>query len=156
MSYEDLFNLTAAPTGNCVHFETIDDAFYPISLGCSALLFFFRLRAIYNGNRIIVVSFFILWCGLVTCTIFIPAEILGGTIGPTMYCVDADVPTSAYAAIIAPLVHDTLVFIAISWRLVQNARIEGDIKQNFQIAMFGKYLPAFSRALLLDGQRYYL
>ena len=87
---------------------------------------------------------------------FIPAEILGGTIGPTMYCVDADVPPSAYAAIIAPLVHDTLVFIAISYRLVQNARIEGDIKQNFQIAMFGKYLPAFSRALLLDGQRYYL
>ncbi|KJA18070.1 hypothetical protein HYPSUDRAFT_145589 [Hypholoma sublateritium FD-334 SS-4] len=150
----DIF--ATAPTGNCVHFETIDDVFYPISLSCSALLFFFRLRAIYNRNRIVVFCFFILWCGLLTCTIFIPAGILGGTIGPTKYCVDEDVPNSAYAAIIAPLVHDTLVFIAISWRLVLNARIEGDLKQNFQVAMFGKYLPAFSKGLLLDGQRYYL
>ena len=148
--------LLAAPTGNCVHFETIDDAFYPISLSCSALLFFFRLRAIYNRDRIVVFCFFILWCGLLACTIFIPAGILGGTIGPTNYCVDEDVPNSAYAAIIAPLVHDTLVFIAISWRLVQNAHIEGDFKLNFQMAMFGKYLPAFSKGLLLDGQRYYL
>ncbi|KJA24849.1 hypothetical protein HYPSUDRAFT_183143 [Hypholoma sublateritium FD-334 SS-4] len=145
-----------APTGNCAHFETITDAFYPISLGCSALLFFFRLRAIYNRDRIVVGFFFILWCGLLTCTIFIPAGILGGNIGTTKYCVDEDVPNSAYAAIIAPLVHDTLVFIAISWRLVQNARVEGDFKENLQVAMFGKYLPAFSKGLLLDGQRYYL
>ncbi|KJA14649.1 hypothetical protein HYPSUDRAFT_150082 [Hypholoma sublateritium FD-334 SS-4] len=145
-----------APMGNCVHFETITDAFYPVALGCSALLFFFRLRAIYNRDRIVVGCFFILWCGLLACTIFIPAGILGGTIGPTKYCVDEDVPISAYAAIIAPLVHDTLVFIAISWRLLQNAGIDGNFKENLQVVMYGKYLPAFSKSLLLDGQRYYL
>lgn len=150
------FILSAAPTGNCAHFETITDAFYPVALGCSALLFFFRLRAIYNRDRIVVGCFFILWCGLLACTIFIPAGILGGTIGPTKYCVDEDVPISAYAAIIAPLVHDTLVFIAISWRLLQNASIDGNLKENLQVVMYGKYLPAFSKSLLLDGQRYYL
>jgi hypothetical protein len=100
--------------------------------------------------------FFVLWLGLLACTILIPVGILGGTIGPTKYCVDADVPNSAYAAIIAPLVHDTLVFIAISWRLIQNAHMEAGFKGGVQVALFGKSLPAFSRGLLLDGQRYYL
>ncbi|KAF8199056.1 hypothetical protein BJ912DRAFT_950733 [Pholiota molesta] len=124
--------------------------------GSRALLFFFRLRAIYNKNNIIVGCFFVLWLGLLACTILIPVGILGGTIGPTKYCVDADVPNSAYAAIIAPLVHDTLVFIAISWRLIQNAHMDAGFKGGVQVALFGKSLPAFSRGLLLDGQRYYL
>ena len=146
----------AAPTGNCAAFEHIGDAWYPMSLSFSALLFFLRLRAIYNRNRIIVACYFVLWLGLVGTTILIPIVISGASIGPTKYCVDADVPNSSYAAIFAPLIHDTLVFVAISWRLTQNAHMELNFKEGFKIAAFGKYLPAFTQSLLKDGQRYYL
>ncbi|KJA25595.1 hypothetical protein HYPSUDRAFT_134612 [Hypholoma sublateritium FD-334 SS-4] len=152
----DIFS--TAPTGNCVNFHTLSTAFYPISVGCSALLFFFRLRAIYNRDRIVVGFFFILWCGLVTCTSFIPANVIGGALGPTKYCTSVNNKSVqlSFAGVIAPLVNDTLIFCAISWRLVQNAYIEGNLGQNVKVAMFGTYLPTFSKGLLLDGQRYYL
>lgn len=146
----------AAPTGNCAAFEHIGDAWYPMSLSFSALLFFFRLRAIYNRDRIVVACFFVLWLGLVGTTILIPIVISGASIGPTKFCEDADVPNSSYAAIFAPLIHDTFVFIAISYRLTQNAHMDVDLKDGFKIAMFGKYLPTFTQSLLKDGQRYYL
>ncbi|KAF9482245.1 hypothetical protein BDN70DRAFT_853708 [Pholiota conissans] len=150
---------TTAPTGNCEVFEKVVDAWYPISLGCSALLFFFRVSAIYNRNRLVVAFFFMIWLGLLACTLFIPIGVLGTNIGNTKYCQDADVPPTAYAAIIAPLVHDTLVFIAISWRLTRNAHIDSDsgkLSEGFKVALLGKYLPQFTRGLLRDGQRYYL
>lgn len=144
----------AAPTGNCEVFEKALTAWYPIALGCSALLFFFRVAAIYNRKPLVVGTFFVLWLGLLACTLFIPIGVEGTNIGDSKYCEDAFVPNTAYAAIIAPLVHDTLVFIAISWRLVQNAHV--DTKEGLKVAVWGKYLPHFTRGLLLDGQRYYL
>ncbi|KAF8198097.1 hypothetical protein BJ912DRAFT_845793 [Pholiota molesta] len=150
---------TTAATGDCKVFERIVDAWYPVSIGCSALLFFFRVSAIYNRTPLVTAFFFVLWLGLLVCTLFIPIGVLGISIGETKYCQDADVPSSAYAAIIAPLVHDTLVFIAISWRLTQNAHLDSDrgkLSEGFKVAIFGKYLPQFTRGLLLDGQRYYL
>jgi len=145
-----------APTGNCKAFETITDAFYPVALGFSALLFFMRLRAIYNRDRIVVAAFFVLWLGLLGTTVIVPIVILGANIGPTQYCIDADVPSSVYAAILSPLIHDTLVFIAITYRLVKNAHREMGLKDGMTIAVSGKYLPSFTRGLLKDGQKYYL
>ena len=78
----------------------------------------------------------------------------GAEVGGSSYCQDAFVPNTAYAAIIAPLVHDTLVFIAISWKLVKNSHVDG--KEGIKVMMFGRHLPDFTKALLLDGQRYYL
>ncbi len=144
----------AAPTGNCEVFEKALTAWYPISLGCSALLFFFRVAAIYNRKPVVVASFFVLWLGLLACTLFIPIGVQGDEVGGSNYCQDAFVPNTAYAAIIAPLVHDTLVFIAISWKLVKNSHVDG--KEGIKVMMFGRHLPDFTKALLLDGQRYYL
>ncbi|KAF9471757.1 hypothetical protein BDN70DRAFT_887762 [Pholiota conissans] len=145
-----------APTSNCKAFETITDAFYPVSLGFSALLFFIRLRAIYNRDRLVVAFFFILWLGLLGTTMIVPITILGANIGPTKYCIDADVPNAVYAAILSPLIHDTLVFIAITYRLVKNAHMEMGFKDGVAVAISGKYLPVFTRGLLKDGQKYYL
>ena len=146
---------SAAPTGNCPAFEKITDAWYPISLGFSALLFFLRVKAIYNRNPFVVAFFFVLWLGLLVCTMLIPIGVSGDSIANTKYCEDADVPNTAYAAVTAPLVHDTLVFAAISWRLTQNAHTQ-NFKEGWKVAILGHYLPTFTKGLLLDGQRYYL
>lgn len=145
----------AAPTGHCAAFEKITDAWYPVSLGFSALLFFLRVKAIYNRNPFVVAFFFVLWLGLLACTLFIPIGATGGSIADTKYCEDNNVPSGAYAAVTAPLVHDTLVFAAISWRLLQNAHAQG-FKEGWRVALFGQYLPTFTKGLLLDGQKYYL
>ncbi|KAF8199025.1 hypothetical protein BJ912DRAFT_845137, partial [Pholiota molesta] len=107
-------------------------------------------------NRIVVCFFFLLWLALVGCTMLVPIGVLGDSIGPTNYCEDAFVPNYSYAAVIAPLVHDTLVFVAISWRLAENAHVNLGLKEGIKIAVFGKYLPAFTKSLLKNGQKYYL
>lgn len=151
-----VFDAQAAPIGVCKHFETMGNVWYPIGVSCTGLLFFFRLRAIYNHDRIVVACFFALWLGLLGCTLTIPLGVLGGFIGDTKYCTETFIPNSAYAAILAPLIHDTLVFIAITWRLAHNAYIDITLQEGLRVAVFGKYLPAFTKGLLLDGQRYYL
>jgi hypothetical protein len=132
------------------------DIFYPISLSSSALLFFFRLKAIYSGNRLVIALFFVLWLGVLACTMLIPITVHEMHIGETPYCEDANVPSTAFAAVLAPLVHDTLVFFAISWRLAQNSHIDINFHNGIKVALLGKYLPTFTRSMLLDGQRYYL
>jgi len=60
------------------------------------------------------------------------------------------------SASIVMLVNDTLVFLAITWKLMGNARIDSSIRTGFRILAFGEYMPALSKALLQDGQAYYL
>lgn len=143
------------PAGHCLLFEAIGTSIYSIALSCTGLLFFIRLRAIYIRNKLVVLSFFVLWLGLIACTLLLPIEARGGHIGDTKYCIDANVPRSAYASVLAPLIHDTLVFAAISYRLGQNSYKE-TLPGVLKAAISGKYLPKFTKGLLHDGQRYYL
>lgn len=78
-------------------------------------------------------------------------------IGPTRYCLSAGLASYTSAAVIIPVVNDTLVFLAISWRLMKNAYVDQtNIKRQVRTMVLGDYMPAFSRGLLKDGQAYYL
>ena len=57
---------------------------------------------------------------------------------------------------IFPFFHDTFVFFAITLKLTKNTHKEITLRTGVRVALLGDYLPAFSRALLVDGQRYYL
>ncbi len=57
---------------------------YPYAAALS--YFFLRLRAIYNRNQVVVVTFFVLWIGLIVAALFVPLGITGGPVGPTLYC----------------------------------------------------------------------
>ena len=60
------------------------------------------------------------------------------------------------AAVVVPLINDTLIFIAITWRLHSNSSARRTINDGVRVLVFGNYLPAFSKAMLQDGQVYYL
>ena len=62
----------------------------------------------------------------------------------------------AAAATIIPLVNDTLVFLAITGRIYCNSYAGRTLQVGVRILLFGDYLPAFSKAILQDGQAYYL
>ena len=98
-----------------------------------------------------------MWLGLLVSSIFVPFGVLGGPLAHTSYCKTAVVARSASIVHLAPLMYDTLVFVAISWRLCHIATIDPvGPQQNMQVLLLGRYLPAFTKSMLLDGQIYYL
>ena len=80
-------------------------------------------------------------------------------IGSTEYCTDGQVRSFVQIAAIIPVINETLVFLAISWRLYSNSYVRPSptiIRNGLQVLIFGDYLPRFSKAILQDGQAYYL
>jgi hypothetical protein len=144
----------AAPIGNCEPVNRLANAWCPVSVTATGFLFFIRLRAIYNRNRVVIAAFFVLWVGLAVGGIFIIVGVKGGPAGATQYCEDVFVAGYTFYGEVAPLVFDTLVFLAISWRLSRIASI--DKKANIESMIFGTNLPSFTKSLLQDGQIYYL
>ncbi|KAF8914439.1 hypothetical protein CPB84DRAFT_1669070 [Gymnopilus junonius] len=128
----------------------------PISFPTTSMLFFFRVRAMYAGNNWVIGFFFCLWLGVVAASItFIPGA-SASFIGPTGYCFISNIARYVGSSSMIFAINDTLVFCACTWRLMRNSYIEPDMKNGISIMVFGRHLPAFSRALLQDGQAYYL
>jgi len=78
-------------------------------------------------------------------------------IGPTKYCITTEILPYASSGPIITTVHDTAVFLAISFQLLRNSHAEGHgpVKSMRAFAT-GSYLPSFSRSVLQDGQAYYM
>lgn len=144
------------PTGNCTKFDKILDAFFPVSVPASSLLFFFRMRAVFAGNNLMVASAFFLWLVSFAGTMTVAFGVEGINIGPTNYCVVSSAKSYIALSGILPFVHDTFVLLSISWKMMMNTYEDNSLKNGFRTVVFGDYLPAFSRALLQDGQMYYL
>jgi len=105
----------------------------------------------------VTVAFFaFMWLAVLAGCLTMPQGIAGTNIGPTEYCTIASFQPYVSAATLIPLVNDTLVFLAISWRLMRNAHAENSLGTKFRTLAFGHYLPSLSKALLQDGQAYYL
>ncbi|PPQ65076.1 hypothetical protein CVT24_003030 [Panaeolus cyanescens] len=147
---------TAAITHNCARFHKLLSIGFVMALPSTSMLFFLRVRAVYNQNPFIMVFFGVLWTTVLLSSMTPLFGTSGANIGPTKYCVVSRLEPYVASAAIAPLVFDTLVFAAITWRLMGNAHIRCNLKTGLKTLMFGDCLPAFSRAFLQDGQAYYL
>ncbi|KAF5372124.1 hypothetical protein D9758_005019 [Tetrapyrgos nigripes] len=158
--------LMVAPV-SCTPTARIIGATSYLSIISTALLFFFRVRAVYHNHPYIRAVFFSLWIitvGLASVDILF---INVGTLSlPRMQtqCVLLNVK-KIFALIpgLAVLLYDTSVFLAISYKLYRNSHLEESssnvrgLGSRTEAFFFpGKKLPAFSRALLKDGQVYYL
>ena len=142
--------------GDCEKLEHVITALFPIAIPTSSLLFFFRVRAVFGGNNYVVGFFAILWLAVLGTCITVTRSLTGINIGTTKYCLHFILKNFVSSACIVPLVNDTLIFFAISYRLMRNTHVVYDIKTGFRTFLFGDYLPAFSRSLFQDGQMYYL
>ncbi|KAF9044941.1 hypothetical protein BJ165DRAFT_1527886 [Panaeolus papilionaceus] len=146
---------SAALTWDCRRFLRIVGAFYPITTPATSFLFFLRLRAVFDRDRVIVAVFAFIWIALFGSTFTVPIGLIGGNIGPTKYCMTVEIRKYIIAPTIISFIHDTLVLLAISWRLMTSTHTDPDIRKGVKTMVFGDYLPSFSRALLHDGQRFY-
>jgi len=113
---------------------------------------------VFNNNRLVVAFFGFTWLAVVGACLTTTQGITGTNIGPTKYCLTGDVKGYVNAATIVPLINDTLVFLAITYQLMRHSYITqpNSMKTRLRICAFGDHLPAISRALLKDGQLYYL
>lgn len=150
----DPYTTPAAPIGNCALLDRLGDAWCPLSVAASEFLFFIRLQAVYNRNGVVIATFFVLCVALAVGGIFVAIGVKGGPAGDTQYCEDVSVARTVFYSELAPLVFDTLVFLAISWRLSRLASF--DEKGSIGSMLFGTNLPAFTKSLLQDGQIYYV
>ena len=110
------------------------------------------------GNDLYVTLFFsFMWLAVVAGCVTATQGVTLVPLGTTSYCTNGKLDAYVITSGIIPLVYDTLVFIAITWRLVRGScRGPTTRTGGMWSLIFGKHLPAFSRSLLQDGQVYYL
>ena len=152
-------NFPASSVANCEAIFQSSSMIFILSIAATGLLFFFRVRALYHENWYIAGFFFLAWIGL-----------LGGSL--TLKFVDDPknkTPISGFcpgiyvnslalvtSASIVPIAFDFMVFLAVTWRLFQNAHVTLTLKHGVKVMIFGTFLPAFSKAILQDSQLYFL
>jgi hypothetical protein len=131
---------------------------YPLTLPFTLLLFVFRVCALYHNNKYVVGFFSLTWLSVLGSSIALAINVHGIEIAQTGYCIEDKPQLVASLATILPAVHDAFVFWATSWAFAWNSLSPSDnrIKHGFNVMVLGKYLPAFSKSILHDGQAYYL
>nr|GAT58760.1 predicted protein [Mycena chlorophos] len=139
---------------------------FSVSQASTAFLFFMRVAAIYDRNRVFHCILFTLWLGALGGSTLVAIGGTGANIGPTAYCTIGATEDFVGITPILVLIHDTVVFFAITYRLFMSSFPEPEVEstrrmaalsiQNIHSFFTGKYLGAFSRAVLHDGQFYYL
>lgn len=82
-------------------------------------------------------------------------HVKASAIGPTEYRVVESSSLTVSPAFIVPAVYDTLVFLAITWRVVIDSPAQ-EWKARTSLFLTGKKMGHISRALLQTGQVYYL
>ncbi|RDB22996.1 hypothetical protein Hypma_009717 [Hypsizygus marmoreus] len=150
--------LQTAPLGKlCQSVEKAICVIFHLVFSSTSLLFFLRVRAVFERRRRIVIFFFILWLAVLGGSLTIATGSDGATeLAPTRYCQLSLLKEYIAVAPITLTVFDTLVFLAISWHLLAHSFTDPHKKSTLPRVLLGQSIPAFSRAILQDGQVYYL
>ncbi|KAJ3506391.1 hypothetical protein NLJ89_g6894 [Agrocybe chaxingu] len=151
-----VINTTPIGGENCSLVNTIISSFVPVAIPGTSLLLFFHVCAIYNKNKYIIMIFGFMWIAVIGGS---TTAVIGGSyhsLGPTDYCTNASLPSYASAAAIIPTANDFCLYIAIVWRMLRSSYVDNTVKNGVRMMVFGDYLPALSKALLHNGQAYFL
>ena len=129
---------------------------YSLAIPASSFLFLLRVRAVFGSERLVQFMFSFLWLGVLGSALTLPFALHGAHIGPTEYCLDANVKAFGSAGMVASTIYDTLVFLAISWKLSTDSMTGSTFGNKVKLFFGGRALPTLSRGLLQSGQVYYL
>ncbi|KAF7968182.1 hypothetical protein HWV62_31696 [Athelia sp. TMB] len=121
----------------------------------TSTLFFLRVRAVYLQSRAITAVFGALWLITLGLTLLQVSALRAVHIAPTKRCINT---TNEYLELpsIVTTVSDTLVFLAITYRLAADAAGPGTPRARARAVLRGRGLYSLSKALMQTGQRYYL
>jgi len=131
--------------------EKVVNGLYLLAVPVTSLLFFLRIVAVYNRNKVVVGFFAIMWLAVLAGCLTVTQGGTGASIGPTNYCLITKVEEYTSAAVIIPLVNDSLIFLAISYRITVNGYFDNDRRSTFRALFCGVGLPSMSREILRGG-----
>jgi hypothetical protein len=148
--------LLVAPIPNCQALELVNTICYCLAVSSASYLFYLRVQAVFYQNKLIQAFFGILWLMVAGGSVTVPLAVKGIHIEPTKYCVNAAVKSFSSVAVITSTVNDSLIFLAISFKLMSNNKVESSVADKARTFFKGKGLSSISKALFKGGQIYYL
>ncbi|KAF9257383.1 hypothetical protein L218DRAFT_1017950, partial [Marasmius fiardii PR-910] len=117
-----LLHVKAGNVSSCQTLQLTLGIFYVLTTAFTALLFLLRVIAVWIMNKWIIASFTILWVSTVGGAVTVPFGISGGHIGPA--CINTQIDSYAQSAAIVPMIYDSAVFLAITYRILMNSLLE--------------------------------
>lgn len=123
---------------------------YALSIPPNSYLFVIRIRAVFRDSRVIQGAFVCVWLAVVAASLHQPfcarfsADCVLGTV--RAYCSFGP---------IAVMVHDTMVVLALSMKLLLYS-LASSWRERFRIFFSARGMPHVSTLLLRTGQQYYL
>ncbi|KAF7335944.1 hypothetical protein MSAN_02307800 [Mycena sanguinolenta] len=149
------FFFQVAPVKNCDALSVGLGICIVLSQTSTTLLFFLRVTAVWYPSKIVYAVFSILWMAVLGAGITIPVVIRAAHIGPTAQCIIGAPSAKSELAFIVPLINDTAIFLAITYRILAHTIADSSMAR-FRAFLGGKGLFALSHALLQSGQYFYL
>jgi hypothetical protein len=149
-------NFVVAPVQNCNILVKSMAACYVVAFPSTSAMLFFRARAVYGNNKTITLFFGFMLFALFGLSFVIPVVLEATKIGTTQRCINTPTPHYISTPIILNSVIDTLLFIAISVRIVSYSSTGNTFGARVESFFRGKGLPALSKTLLQGCQLYYL
>ncbi|KAF7373809.1 hypothetical protein MSAN_00592600 [Mycena sanguinolenta] len=150
------FIYSVAPVQNCNALAVGYSVCFVLSQTSTAMLFFLRVTAVWQPSKVAFAVFSILWIAVVGAGITVPLGVRGTHIGPTAQCIMTAVTADTQVAVIMPLINDTAIFFAITYRILANTIADSPVAR---LRVFfggtGPGLSALSQALLQSGQHFY-
>ena len=138
---------------------TVSSAWFAaFAIALNGLLFFFRIRAVFNDTKSAVRFFAFLWIALLGCSLPGPFGVKAVYLGEVESCVDIFIAKFVSLGPIASWIYDTLVFIAISIRIMSFSFPTKKITWRERLKCFwmGPERGFITRTVLQTGQLYYL
>ncbi|KAF5357210.1 hypothetical protein D9756_006856 [Leucocoprinus leucothites] len=144
------------PIGDCVSIQIGMGIVCVLAMSTTSFLFLRRFHAVFSDQQKLCWLFSFLWCGTSSVTILGPIGLEAEHMEGTNFC--SFYPTHDYTAIaeFLPAAFDTLVFFAISYKLVHSYAKVGFSDDTSWRTFFTGNLPPISRALLRGCQHYYM
>jgi hypothetical protein len=144
----------AAPLANCQTWIYAIGGCFIVATPSTSALFFFRVKAVYNNDKIITAFFGVLLFMMFAASLLIPFSPTVTHVGPTQRCM---VIGEKYAVIPAVMnfTLDTLVFCAISLRIVSRSIGDNSFRAILSSFFRGDGLFSLPRSLLQGGQLHY-
>ncbi|KAH7910121.1 hypothetical protein BJ138DRAFT_142830 [Hygrophoropsis aurantiaca] len=141
---------------DCEKLQNAIGASFVFASPSTSALFFFRVCAVFDRSKIVVACFAIMWLGVLGSSIVVSFAIQAQHIGNTQRCINSSVKNWAGTPIVSNTIYATLVFLAISLKLMSMTMIDSPTGSD-RVKSFirGDGLPRFSRLLFKSGQQYY-
>ncbi|ESK89350.1 hypothetical protein Moror_16268 [Moniliophthora roreri MCA 2997] len=145
------------PGPDCVKLEFGITSCWVIAISSSSFLFLRRVMAVFADSRSIRFVFSFLWVANVGISVVTPVGSRASPLEDTGYCINGGIKHYVGAATIMPLVFDSLVFLAISYKILTSHGPGDETGWSWRtIFLPKKTLPRLSRAMFRGGQQYYL